>query len=167
MKTIGILSDSHGHIGDDALKHVMDCDEIWHAGDVGRLDTLEILPQHIPIKAVFGNIDGPDVRKLYPEKLLFECEGFTIAMLHIAGKPGKYAKGVKQWLLETQPDILVCGHSHIVQVVQDKELGITFMNPGAVGFEGFHLKRTLIKMGLDNKKISQLHVIELGNRSRR
>lgn len=164
--TVALISDSHGHIDDSALTHLEDVDEIWHAGDIGEEQVIERLPKHAIHRIITGNIDHRLMRLAYPEELHFEIEGTKIFMIHIGGSPGRYAKGVKAKILELKPDLFVCGHSHICKVVYDKSLQCLYMNPGAVGNHGFHQVKTLLKFSLEEGKIKDLRVIELGKRGR-
>jgi putative phosphoesterase len=165
MKRIGLISDSHSFLDQQIIKHFQDCDEIWHAGDIGTLDICQQLEQLKTFRAVYGNIDDINVQNLYPENNFFELEGFKILITHIAGKPEKYTARAKKLLKEYLPDIFICGHSHILQVKTDVSFGkMLFINPGAVGNEGFHSIRTMIKFELNQHKIENMKVIELGKR---
>ena len=161
MKRIGLLSDTHAYWDDRYFKYFEECDEIWHAGDIGSLDVLERLKAYRTFRGVYGNIDGQEIRKLLPETNIFELEGAKIIIKHIGGYPGKYAPGVKNMLIENRPSLFISGHSHILKVKFDKELNILHINPGAAGKYGFHKVRTLIRFSIDNASFSNLEVIEL------
>ena len=161
---IGLLSDTHGTVDPSIFEHFKDCDEIWHAGDIGNQEVSDLLSKFKPFKAVYGNIDGGIVKTTYPEKLIFECEGFKILIIHIGGYPPKYNPTVKKLLLSESPDIVICGHSHILRVMRDPEREILYLNPGAAGKEGFHKIKTLLKFELKDKKIMNMQVVELGKR---
>lgn len=166
MKRIGLISDTHGHLDERIFAHFEDCDEIWHAGDIGTIDIADELSKVKPLKAVYGNIDGKDVRICYPEHLKFEMEGLKIWMTHIGGYPGKYNPKIREEIYREKPDIFICGHSHIVKVMRDKKISnLIHINPGAAGIYGFHEIRTIAKMDLNNGKIENLKVIELGKRA--
>lgn len=162
MKKILLLSDTHGTLDQFILKHVQAADEIWHAGDIGGnqvLEKLEALGK--PLRMVYGNIDGQDIRKVAPESIGFVMEGVRVIMTHIGGYPGKYPPATKAMLKKEKPDIFICGHSHILKVIYDKELKFLHLNPGAAGLEGFHQKRTMLRFTLDaGQKISDMEVIE-------
>lgn len=163
MKTIGILSDTHSCWDDRYARHFDGCDEIWHAGDIGDIDIVERLQQVAPVvRAVSGNIDGATVRRLCPEALTFQTEGVRVWLTHIAGYPGRYAPGVRNLLRQEKIRLMVCGHSHILKVIPDPELGLLHINPGAAGYHGWQKVRTLVKLTLDEGKITGLDVIELG-----
>lgn len=165
MKTIGILSDTHSCWDDRYATHFAGCDEIWHAGDVGDITILERLREIAPmVRAVSGNIDHGMVRRMCPEAMTFDVEGVRVWMTHIGGYPGKYAPGVRQLLREERIRMMVCGHSHILKVIPDRELNLLHINPGAAGYHGWQKVRTLIKLTIDQGKIAGLDVIELGNR---
>lgn len=163
MKRIGILSDTHSCWDDRYAKHFADCDEIWHAGDIGDTSILQRLEPVSPVvRAVHGNIDGSEVRRLCPEVLEFDVEGVKVWMTHIGGYPGRYAPGVKRLLASEGVRLMVCGHSHILKVIPDRELNLLHVNPGAAGYHGWQKVRTLIKMTIDSGHITGLDVIELG-----
>ena len=163
MKTIGILSDTHSCWDDRYAVHFKDCDEIWHAGDVGDIDIIRRLEDTAPVvRAVRGNIDHGDVCRRCRESEIFEVEGLRVWLTHIAGYPGKYAPGVKNFLSANLIDIMVCGHSHILKVMPDRQLDLLHINPGAAGYHGWQKVRTLIRLIVDNGSINSLEVIELG-----
>lgn len=163
MKLIGILSDTHSCWDDRLAKHFASCDEIWHAGDIGDLDTLMRLEAVAPVvRAVRGNIDHGPILRRCPEIERFETEGVKVFMTHIGGYPGRYAPGIRRMLVEERPKIMVAGHSHILKVVYDRELDLLHINPGAAGHHGWQRERTLIRLRLDAGDIKDLEVIELG-----
>ena len=164
MKKILLLSDSHGYIDQKITKYLDDVDEVWHAGDIGDLKVCETILKIKPLKAVFGNIDSHEIREKFQEDLTFYCEGLKIYITHIGGYPGNYNKRVKKVIEETRPNVFICGHSHILKVIYDKKNDLLHMNPGACGLQGFHKKRTMLKFNIENKKITNLNVIELGGK---
>ncbi len=161
---IGLISDSHSYLDHTTCSYLQEVDEIWHAGDIGDANILTILPVDKPFRAVYGNIDDQAVQEQFPEWQVFELEGVKVAMIHIGGTPPRYAKGVKERLRSLQPQLFVCGHSHICKVEFDRELNCLYMNPGAVGQHGFHQMRTMLLFDLDAGKITNLRVVELGKR---
>ncbi len=162
---IGLISDTHSFLDPKVFDHFQSCDEIWHAGDVGDIAVIEQLKAFKPVRGVFGNIDDQSVRQKYPEKLVFEVEGVKVYMIHIGGTPPRYAKGVKADLKKEKPRLFICGHSHILKVMPDKELdNMLYMNPGAAGRQGFHRMRTLLRFDLEAGSIKNLEAIELGKR---
>ena len=80
MIKIGLLSDTHGYWDEKYLQYFEPCDEIWHAGDIGSLEVAERLAAFRPFRAVYGNIDGQDIRRLYPQTLRFRIEGAEVLM---------------------------------------------------------------------------------------
>lgn len=164
MKKIVLLSDTHGFLDEKIKSYVQQADEIWHAGDIGKVSILDELEKIKPIRAVFGNIDGHKVRLQVPEIQSFICEGVRILITHIAGYPGRYTPQAKNLIQHHQPKLFVCGHSHILKVMHDKKNGHLHMNPGAVGISGFHKVRTLLRFNLNKGKIENLEAIELGMR---
>ena len=162
---IGLLSDTHGHLDDRIFQYFEECDEIWHAGDIGTAEVSEKLAAYRPFKAVYGNVDGGQLRIQFPEDLWFDCESVSVWITHIGGYPPKYNRRTKEILKERTPDLFICGHSHILKVMHDKERGLLHINPGAAGLQGFHKIRTLVRFDINSAKISNLEVIELGKRT--
>jgi putative phosphoesterase len=164
MKTIGLLSDTHGYLDDAVFTHFADCDEIWHAGDVGTIAQADTLAAFKPLRCVYGNIDGQDLRIVHPEHQFFEVEGVNVWMTHIGGYPGRYPAKIKETLLHFKPDLFICGHSHILKVMYDQKFKLLHLNPGAAGKHGWHKVRTLLKFTISDKKIANLVVIEIGEK---
>ena len=158
---IGLLSDTHSIIDKRILKFFENCDEIWHAGDIGTIKTLESLEKFKKIRAVYGNIDNHQIRKEVNEFLLLKYEKLVILITHIAGKPPKYNKLTYNLIKKHKPNILVCGHSHILKIHRDKENDILIINPGASGNLGFHKFKTAIRFNIINSNIKNLEIIEL------
>jgi putative phosphoesterase len=161
---IGLISDTHGWLDDAVFMHFDRCDEIWHAGDFGNKALADALAAFRPLRGVYGNIDGQDIRQVYPEHLQFTCEEMQVWMTHIGGYPGRYNPKVKPLLFAGRPDIFISGHSHILKVIYDKKLSCLHLNPGAAGKSGWHKMRTLLRFCISGKKIHNLEVIELGSR---
>lgn len=163
MKTIGLMSDTHGFLDDAVFKHFADCDEIWHAGDFGP-DVAERLAAFKPLRGVYGNIDDKEIREVYPEHLRFSCEGINVWMTHIGGYPGRYSPNVKPDIYTKPPMLFISGHSHILKVMYDKKINCLHINPGAAGNSGWHRIKTLIRFCISEEKIHTLAAIEIGNR---
>ncbi|MCH7410853.1 metallophosphatase family protein [Belliella sp. DSM 111904] len=164
MKRIGLISDSHSYMDEAIVEHLRNVDEIWHAGDIGDLTILNVLPQDKVHRIVTGNIDDELARSTYPDELWFELEGLKVGMLHIGGKPPRYAKGVKKKITDHKSQLFVCGHSHICKVMYDATTNCIYMNPGAIGRHGFHVMRTMLTFDIEAGKLKNLKVIELGKR---
>lgn len=168
MKRIGLLSDTHAWWDDRYQQYFQDCDEVWHAGDIGSAevaDRLEQLP--VTFRAVSGNIDGYDIRLRYPAVARFEVEGVDVLLKHIGGYPGNYDASIRGTLHARPPKLFACGHSHITKVMYDKQLGMLHINPGAAGVYGIQAVRTLVRFTLDAGDIRDLEVIELGKNGRK
>lgn len=148
MKRIGVLSDTHGVVPPQVFTFFKDCDEIWHAGDMGR-GVLETLKAFKPVRAVYGNIDDSSLHYQVKATEVFDCEGLRVVMTHIGGWPGHYSKSTREFLMAMRPDIFVCGHSHILKVMYDHELNFLHINPGAAGRSGFHKVGTLVRFTID------------------
>jgi len=163
MTRIGLISDTHSYLDDAVFKHFADCDEIWHAGDFGTLELADRLAAFKPLKGVYGNIDGADIRQIYPEHLRFTCEEVDVWMTHIGGYPSRYSPQVKRTIYTNAPGLFISGHSHILKVMFDKKINCLHLNPGAAGKQGWHKVKTLMKFCITAKKIHNLEVIELAN----
>ncbi|MDX9696894.1 MAG: metallophosphoesterase family protein [Bacteroidales bacterium] len=161
MKRIGLLSDTHCFIDDKILNFFSSCDEIWHAGDIGNIETADKIALYKPLKAVYGNIDGTDVRTVYPKIQSFKCEDVTVLMTHIGGYPGKYEKEILEILKVNTPKLFISGHSHILKVIFDKKYDLLHINPGAAGKSGLHKKQTAIRFIIDKSDIKDLEVWEM------
>lgn len=161
MKRICLISDTHGHIASDMIPYLTECDEIWHAGDIGTIETADELAKIRPLRAVYGNIDNHIVRSVYPEDNIFTCEGMSVWMTHIGGYPGNYEPRIKKKLQTDVPGLFISGHSHILKVIYDKKIGLLHLNPGAAGFYGFHKIRTMLRFTLDEGAIRELSIVEM------
>ncbi|MBQ0076342.1 MAG: metallophosphoesterase family protein [Bacteroidales bacterium] len=170
MTRIGLLSDTHGLLDKRVMPYLESCDEIWHAGDIGSMEVLQKLRETKPTRAVYGNMDSGDVRYSLSELYRFRIEDVNVLMTHIGGYPGKY----NPWLLPVFRqaaeekasnkggiDLFVCGHSHILKVIYDKQWGFLTMNPGAAGKQGWQTAQTLLRFTIDKNAITDLEVVEL------
>ncbi len=146
---------------DRILHYAKEADELWHAGDIGSLEVTDELEAVKPLKAVYGNIDNAEIRKEFPLNNRFMCEEIDVWITHIGGYPGRYSPAVKEEIRKNPPKIFISGHSHILKVMNDKNLNLLHMNPGAAGKQGFHKKRTMLRFKIDGENISDLEVIEL------
>jgi putative phosphoesterase len=165
LTRIGLLSDTHGFLDAAIFRHFEHCHQIWHAGDFGTIEIANELGRKtgLPVKGVYGNIDGYDVRSVYPQKLVWNCEEVKVYMTHIGGYPNRYAAGIRQELINHKARLFIAGHSHILKIIFDQKIGCLHMNPGAAGRQGWHKVRTLIRFTIDGTDIKDAEVIELGN----
>lgn len=161
MKRILLLSDTHGYFGPEVARHARDADEIWHAGDIGSWAVVQSLEAIKPLRAVYGNIDDRNIRTALPLHNRFVLEGADIWITHIGGYPGHYPAKIRALLSANPPDIFVTGHSHILKVQFDKKLNLLHLNPGAIGKQGFHQVRTMLKFEIENGRATNMHIIEL------
>ena len=166
MTRIGLISDTHGYLDNNIVKHFSQCHEIWHAGDFGNIGIAEELTKStgLPLKGVYGNIDGYDIRSVYPENLMWKCEEIKVYMQHIGGHPAKYAPGIKSTIRKEKVNLFISGHSHILKIIYDDKIQCLHMNPGAAGNQGWHKVRTVIRFTIDGSNIKDCEVIELGKR---
>ena len=160
MKKILLISDTHGYIDQRIIQYAKQSDETWHAGDIGELKVTDELRKVTTLRAVHGNIDNNKIRAEYPENLRFQIEEMKIWITHIGGYPNKYNQRIRQEIYTNPPDIFICGHSHILKVINDKKLDCLHINPGAIGKHGFHQVRTMIRFEIMKSKIQNLEVIE-------
>jgi putative phosphoesterase len=165
VKRIGLISDTHNFLDEAVFKHFDTCDEIWHAGDFGNIAIADKLAAFKPLKGVYGNIDGNDIRTVYPSTLRWISEGVPVYMTHIGGYPPNYNAVVKKELTADPPKLFICGHSHILKIMYDDKLQCLYMNPGAAGTQGWHKVRTVIRFVIDGENMRDCEVIELGKRS--
>lgn len=166
MKTIGIISDTHGFWDDKYEQYLGQCDEIWHAGDIGSVALADRFEAMKPrFRAVYGNIDGYELRARYPEVLRFACEGIDVMIKHIGGYPGHYDPSIRKAIYANPPKLFISGHSHILKVMPDRQLHLLHINPGAAGLQGWQKERTLVRLTIDGNKFEGCDVITLGTRS--
>lgn len=161
MTRIGLISDTHNFLDESVFDHFKKCDEIWHAGDFGTVSIADQLKSFKPLRGVYGNIDGYDIKSIYPEQVVFMCEEVKVMMRHIGGYPPRYNAETKKELLINRPQLFIDGHSHILKIMYDDKLKCLHMNPGAAGKHGWHKVRTLIRFAIDKNDIKDCEVIEL------
>ncbi len=161
MIKISLLSDTHSYIDNKILELCSGADEIWHAGDIGSLHVTEALQTVAPVRAVYGNIDDTRIRAVWPLHQRFKAQDVDVWITHIGGYPGRYSPAVKPEIYQKPPKLFICGHSHILKVMNDKKLGILHMNPGAIGKHGFHKVRTMLRFKITADRIHELEVVEL------
>lgn len=164
MTRIGLISDTHGFLDKSVFKHFEACDEIWHAGDFGNIALANELALFKPLKGVYGNIDGYDVRSVYPLQLNWKCEEVAVFMTHIGGYPGRYSKEVKEHLSKHPIQLFISGHSHILKIMYDDKYNCLHINPGAAGNQGWHKVKTLVRFTIDGRQIKDCEVVEIGKR---
>ena len=164
MKKIGLLSDTHDYWDSAFETYFANCDEIWHAGDIGSIDLALKFEALKPFRAVYGNIDDQRVRNEFPEKQRFTIENVEVLMKHIGGYPKRYDPSIRNELITNPPKLFISGHSHILKVIYDNELKCLHMNPGSAGIYGMHQVRTLLRFVIDDDNIRDLEVIEMAKR---
>jgi putative phosphoesterase len=162
---IGLLSDTHNFLDEKIFKYFEECDEIWHAGDIGSIEIADQLSDFKVLRAVYGNIDEPSLRHRYSEELVFEIEGLKVFMIHIGGYPPKYNKSIRSKLDEVNPDLFICGHSHIAKIINDPERKLLHINPGAAGRQGIHHMKSIVRFSILGGGIENIQLIELGKRA--
>lgn len=160
MVQIGLLSDTHGSLPNKWMDFFGNCHEIWHAGDIGNMIVADALRNFKTLRAVFGNIDGVDIRQEYPEWQVFEIEKLKVVMIHIGGYPGKYQTAARALIKKEKPGLFISGHSHILKVIFDQQNNLLHINPGAAGNYGMHHKVTLVRFAIEDGKINNLEIFE-------
>lgn len=161
MKRIGILSDTHGHWDEKLEGFFTECDELWHAGDIGNIQTADSIARFKPIRAVYGNIDDFKVRSAFPKVLQFRCEEVDVLMTHIGGYPNRYEREALALIKAQKPKLFICGHSHILKVIYDKKYELLHINPGAAGRSGFHQIRTAVRLTIDGENMKDMEIYEI------
>ena len=161
MTRIGLLSDTHTYLHPKIFEVFKDCDEIWHVGDIGNLETAQKLEKFKPFKAVFGNIDGQGLRQSYAETLIFNCEEVKVVMKHIGGYPRRYAQGVRELIEKEKPQLFISGHSHILKVIYDEKYKLLHINPGAAGKSGMHKVRTALRFDIRGRDFMNMEILEV------
>ena len=166
MTRIGLISDTHSYLDEAVFDYFSNCDEIWHAGDFGNIELANRLATQSgkTIRGVYGNIDGQDVRSVYPEQQIFYCENVKVMMRHIGGAPPNYNPHTRKELQLHQPNLFIAGHSHILKVMYDNKFSCLHMNPGAAGKQGWHKVRTLIRFVIEGSDMKNCEIFELGKR---
>jgi len=165
LRKILLISDTHSFLDEKLFKHIDEADEVWHAGDIGNIDLTDKLKKLKPLQAVYGNIDGTEIRKEFKKNLIFNCENVKVYITHICGQPTNYLKEVKDILELEKPKIFICGHSHILKVMYQNKYEVLHLNPGACGNHGFHQIKTALRFVIDDTEIKDLAIIEFGNRA--
>ena len=165
MKKILLISDSHGYLDEKLLKYIDSVDEVWHAGDIGTEECCQEIEKRKPFRAVYGNIDHAALRQKYPEHDLFTCENLLVYMTHIGGYPSKYQAAARNIIEQKKPGLFICGHSHILKIIYDKDHGLLHLNPGACGIQGFHQVKTALRFVIEGAEIKNMEIIELGRRA--
>ena len=160
MKKIGLLSDTHGWLNPAVFEFFKDCDEIWHVGDIGSTDVADSLSAFKPLRAVYGNIDDQKIRLMFPRVNIFTIENVKVIMTHIGGYPGRYEPGIKELIIKEKPNIFISGHSHILKVMNDHNLHLLHINPGAAGNSGFHKVITMVRFQIDGSEIKNMELYE-------
>ena len=161
---IGLLSDTHSYIDEKVIEFFKDCEEIWHAGDIGNVSVIDTLESISKTRAVYGNIDNQEIRSFIPEFQVFSIDQFKVVMTHIGGYPQKYAPRIKALLKREKPNLFISGHSHILKVINDHELNLLHVNPGAYGISGFHKVRTAVRFDIESGKIKDLEILEVSRK---
>ena len=164
---VGLISDTHGVFSDQFREFLSPVDVIWHAGDFGGGATFaQEMAAFKPLVGVHGNCDGQDIRFLHPSFQFLQAEGQKILMTHIGGSPGHYDIRARALIDNYKPDIFICGHSHILKVMEDRDLGFLYMNPGAAGLQGWQVYRTALRFRLEAGTIHSLEVCKVERGSR-
>ncbi len=161
MTRIGLISDTHGYLDDSVFEYFKECNEIWHVGDFGNAAIANKLKSFKPLKGVYGNIDGYDIRSIYPESLRWKCEDVEVYMKHIGGYPPNYTTEVRKELSNHPAKLFISGHSHILKIMYDEKFECLHINPGAAGKQGWHKIKTIIRFAIDENNIKDCEVIEL------
>lgn len=159
---VGLISDTHGVFSEGFREFLQPVDVIWHAGDFGGgLSFAEEIASFKPLIGVHGNCDGQDIRGRYPRSECFNAEGKKVLMTHIGGSPGHYDIQARALIERYEPDIFVCGHSHILRVQFDKQRDMMYINPGAAGIQGWHIERTALRFKIEGGELKDMELYRL------
>jgi putative phosphoesterase len=159
---VGLISDTHGVFSSDFKKFLEPVDVIWHAGDFGGgASFAEDIAAFKPLVGVYGNCDGQDIRYLYPRFQFLQVQKMKIVMTHIGGSPGHYDPAARELISEYNPDVFICGHSHILKVMNDRQYNMMYINPGAAGIQGWHVFRTALRFKIEDGKLLEMEVFKL------
>jgi uncharacterized protein len=142
------ISDTHGHTDPEILELCKQADEVWHAGDIGPgvIETFQNTCKVLRI--VRGNADP---KQTASDELEFQASGLRVRLLHHFTPSN---------LTGHRPDVLVCGHTHILEIRRDAA-GMLIINPGACGRYGILKARTVIRFEITDGQIKRADVIEL------
>ena len=165
MQKILLISDTHSYLDPKLFKYINTVDEVWHAGDIGDIQVCREIEKLKPLKAVYGNIDGQDARKQYPENNIFMCEQVKVFITQIGGYTNRYNLEAKKIIEREKPNLFICGHSHILKIMYDKKYNLLHLNPGACGMHGFHQVKTVLRFAINEAEIKDMEIIELGKRA--
>lgn len=159
---VGLISDTHGVFSEAFKEFLEPVDVIWHAGDFGGgFEFARKISLFKPLVGVAGNCDGQDIRLEYPQHHLLKTDGLTVLMTHIGGTPGHYDVRAKALIEQYHPDVFICGHSHILKVMNDDKYNMLYINPGAAGIQGWQVVRTALRFKIEKGKVSDMEVFEL------
>ena len=124
------ISDTHSQTLPKMLQNeIHNVDIVVHVGDFCDMEVLSRLKKDKEVKAVFGNMDGLELRQALPRQAIFRCEEVTIGLVHGEGAPDKIEERVGKMFEGQSVDAIIFGHSHAPfnKVIN----GILFFNPGS------------------------------------
>lgn len=140
---IGVLSDTHGLLREEALAALEDVDVLFHAGDVGAATILERLAEHAPLHAVRGNTDFGDVAERLPLDVVTDVEvpggSLRVYMRHIR-------EDIDLDPAAADVDVVITGHTH--RPLVEEIGGVLWLNPGSCGPRRFDLPVTVARLGI-------------------
>ena len=144
MKIIGVISDTHGLLREQALAALKGSDHIIHAGDIGAPAILGKLAEIAPVTAVRGNVDRAAWARNIPATEVLEVDGISMYVLH------------RLQDLDLKPEaagfrVVISGHTHIPK--QDRKNGVFYFNPGSAGPRRFRLPTTVGRLTVEDEKV--------------
>lgn len=156
MRVIGVISDTHGLLRDEALHQLQGSDLILHAGDVGDLEIIRRLSEIAPVRAVWGNTDGGDLVEALPET-------DVVDLTSLDGGVSTEGRGPLAYLLHGHREldldpvaagfrVLVHGHTHEPSVSERD--GVLYFNPGSAGPRRFNLPITVGRLRVDGTDVT-------------
>jgi len=139
---IGLISDTHGLLREEALRELRGCDLVVHAGDVGRAEILEALRAIAPVIVVRGNVDTEEWAEALPLSEVVEVNGARLYVLHNLNDLDLNARAAGL-------DVVISGHTH--RPVQFEKDGVLYINPGSAGPRRFDLPVTVARLRVGEK----------------
>ena len=148
---IGVISDTHGLLRPEALETLLGCDQIIHAGDIGKLEVLRQLAELSPVTAVRGNNDQDSWAKTLPFDATIAVGPVNIHVIHDLAQ------------LTLDPvlagfHVVISGHSHKPRILENA--GVLYLNPGSAGPRRFRLPVSIGELMINDAQV-QARIITL------
>jgi putative phosphoesterase len=146
---IGVIADTHGLVRAEVLRELAGCEQIWHAGDVGKVEVLEELKKIAPVTAVRGNVDRGEWVEGLPVSAVMQVEDQLFYMIHrledLDLNPA--AAGFRA---------VISGHSH--RYKEEWKEGVVYLNPGSAGPRRFGGEVSLVVLMVEGERLEVEYV---------